>query len=346
MGITNSKSDKNAALCLCRERKRFIKQAIDSRYALAASHVSYINSLRNIGIALRRYAEAEVVIESPLSTSDKTPSHSSYPSPSPSPKISGSPMHNERPVSPPGAATLSYMRSGGSAAVTMRFNPVSTSYVDEDIPLPPPPPPMLEADSSWDYFDPIDAEESESFRFVGNSEVDVNCDDIKGWRQMRSEEANPSVVGTRGRWAKGGLHGNIELHEGTMMLEQRSSEVSGNSGTQNGSVEHNANPLNSGGGDGSLQTGDGEARQLVVRRRNANEASKREKSMSEKDLCAEREDPSEFITHRAKDFLSSIKDIENRFFRASESGREVSRMLESNKIRVGYSEAKGNYLCL
>lgn len=345
MGITNSKSDKNAALCLCRERKRFIKQAIDSRYALAASHVSYINSLRNIGIALRRYAEAEVVIESSLSTSDKTPSHSSYPSPSPSPKISGSPMHNERPISPPGAATLSYMRSGGSAAVTVRFNPASTSYVDEDIPLPPPPPPMLEADS-WDYFDPIDAEESESFRFVGNSGVDVNCDDIKGWRQMRSEEANPSVVETRGRWAKGGLHGSNELHEGTMMLEQRSSEVSGNSGTQNGSVEHNANPLNSGGGDGSLQTGDGEARQLVVGRRNANEASKREKSMGEKDLCAEREDPSEFITHRAKDFLSSIKDIENRFFRASESGREVSRMLESNKIRVGYSEAKGNYLCL
>ncbi|KAG6717380.1 hypothetical protein I3842_04G096000 [Carya illinoinensis] len=64
--------------------------------------------------------------------------------------------------------------------------------------------------------------------------------------------------------------------------------------------------------------------------------------MVEKDLSAEREDPSEFITHRAKDFLSSIKDIENRFFRASESGREVSRMLEANTIRVGYSEAKGN----
>ncbi|KAG5516420.1 hypothetical protein RHGRI_037211 [Rhododendron griersonianum] len=43
----------------------------------------------------------------------------------------------------------------------------------------------------------------------------------------------------------------------------------------------------------------------------------------------------------AKDFLSSIKDIEHRFFRASESGKEVSRMLEASKIRVGYSDAKG-----
>ncbi|KAG5515899.1 hypothetical protein RHGRI_036817 [Rhododendron griersonianum] len=46
-------------------------------------------------------------------------------------------------------------------------------------------------------------------------------------------------------------------------------------------------------------------------------------------------------SQRAKDFLSSIKDIEHRFFRASESGKEVSRMLEASKIRVGYSDAKG-----
>ncbi|XP_062007024.1 protein ALTERED PHOSPHATE STARVATION RESPONSE 1 [Rosa rugosa] len=335
MGIANSKSEKDAALCLCRERKRFIKQAIDSRYALAASHVSYTNSLRSIGIALRRYAEAEVLIESSLSTSDKTPSHSSYPSPSPSPKISGSPMHNERPISPPGVATLSYMRSGGgSAAVTMRFNPVNSSrYVDEEIPLPPPPPPLLgeaEADSSWDYFDPVDAEESESFRFVGSSGVDVNCDDVKGWRQMRSEEGNYSVGESRGRWAKAGSN---ELDEGTKFLEQRNCEDSGDL-TQNESEEHNANTLSSGGVDGG-------SRQLVVGQRNANGDSKREKSVGEKDLCDEREDPSDFITHRAKDFLSSIKDIDNRFLKASESGREVSRMLESNKIRVGYSVAKG-----
>ncbi|QHO43046.1 hypothetical protein S83_016847 [Arachis hypogaea] len=55
----------------------------------------------------------------------------------------------------------------------------------------------------------------------------------------------------------------------------------------------------------------------------------------------EREDPSQFITHRAKDFVISTKEIEHRFFRAFESGREVSRLLEANKIMVGYSESKG-----
>ncbi|EEE62501.1 hypothetical protein OsJ_17299 [Oryza sativa Japonica Group] len=54
----------------------------------------------------------------------------------------------------------------------------------------------------------------------------------------------------------------------------------------------------------------------------------------EKELCTEAEDPSEFITHRAKDFVSSMKDIEIRFMRAAEAGNEVSRMLETKKIRL------------
>ena len=40
MGATNSRAEKNEALSLCKERKRFVKVAIDSRYALAAAHVS------------------------------------------------------------------------------------------------------------------------------------------------------------------------------------------------------------------------------------------------------------------------------------------------------------------
>ncbi|KAL9406592.1 hypothetical protein Peur_003564 [Populus x canadensis] len=83
MGSESSKVDKIEPLALRQEQRKFIEQAIDSRYHLAAAHVSYINSLRNIGVALRRFSEAEVLIESSLSTTsatklDKSPSHSSY----------------------------------------------------------------------------------------------------------------------------------------------------------------------------------------------------------------------------------------------------------------------------
>ncbi|KAF4370562.1 hypothetical protein F8388_020148 [Cannabis sativa] len=336
MGCTNSKNEKDEALRLCKERRRFIKQAIDSRYALAAAHVSYIESLRNIGIALRRYAEAEVLIESSLSISDKTPSHSSYPSPSPShlAEVSDSPLHNEVAVSP-AVPALNYMRSGGTTAVTVSFSPVNDGYVEE-FPMPPPPP--LPEPGSWDFFDPID--ENDSFRFMGNNEVDLNFSEMNGWRQFKNEGA--------------GSKGGNGVREGTSRteMEQKTSEVPRNSvseSNKNGDDLSNAVKV-----DGSLQESNGESKQLDIKRhvnapvgslpgKLAIEAhtSSKKKAPAEKDLGGEREDPSEFITHRAKDFLSSIKDIEHRFFRASESGKEVSRMLEANKIRVGYSEAKG-----
>ncbi|XP_062098851.1 protein ALTERED PHOSPHATE STARVATION RESPONSE 1 [Humulus lupulus] len=336
MGCTNSKNEKDEALRLCKERRRFIKQAIDSRYALAAAHVSYTQSLRNIGIALRRYAEAEVLIESSLSISDKTPSHSSYPSPSPShlAEVSDSPLHNEVTVSP-AVPALSYMRSGGTTAVTVSFSPVNDGYAEE-FPMPPPPPPLPES-GSWDYFDPID--ENDSFRFMGNNEVDLNFNEMNGWRQFKNEGAS----------SKGG-HGAREGTSRTEM-EQKTYGVPCNSvdeSNKNGDDLSNAGKV-----DGSLQESNGENKQLDIKRHvngaigsvpgklAIEHSSSKKKASAEKNLSGEREDPSDFITHRAKDFLSSIKDIEHRFFRASESGKEVSRMLEANKIRVGYSEAKG-----
>ncbi|CAL5214450.1 unnamed protein product [Lathyrus oleraceus] len=313
MGATNSRAEKNEALCMCKERKRFIKVAIDSRYDLAASHVSYIQSLRNVGIALRRYAEAEVLVESSLSISDKTPSQTSYPSPS-SPlnvaevEVSDSPLHNESPFSTP-APSLSYMRSSGSGSVIVTVDAFGNKYLDDEsnvvspMPPPPPPPPPPELGASWDFFDP--GEDSESFRFVVHGSEFRDCRDQ--WFQPGSDDH--SVVSR-------GVEGCKQLVDGNV----RQLEVVTAPGSADGDI--NLDVVDKGGVGRSC-------------------SKKEKKQMDENNVCTEREDPSEFITHRAKDFLSSIKDIEHRFIRASESGRDVSRLLEANKIKVGFSEAKG-----
>ncbi|MBA0635644.1 hypothetical protein Godav_022247 [Gossypium davidsonii] len=351
MGSGSSKADKNEALRLCKERRRFIKQAIDSRYALAAAHVSYVQSLRNIGIALRRFAEAEVLIESSLLTSatepDKTPSHSSYPSPSPShlgADVCDSPLENESPISPV-TTNLSYMRAGSSAALTVKVNPNNGGGCLEDeslamaMAMPPPPPPPFES-GSWDFFDPVD--DSESFRFMGNNGVDLDFEDLRGWGEFRNKGFD-----------HGGLDENNELNEGPES-ERKAVEMSNSSATRKysrgRSMEDDTFLIGLGGGNGGTRhindkevyhNVSGPSETLMSKSGLEQSSSKKGKVMADKDLSTEREDPSEFITHRAKDFLSSIKDIEHRFFRASEAGREVSRMLESNKIRVGYSEAEG-----
>ncbi|KAL1569617.1 protein ALTERED PHOSPHATE STARVATION RESPONSE 1-like [Salvia divinorum] len=320
MGLTNSKGERSSALKLCRERKRFIKQAIDSRYALAAAHVSYVQSLRNLGIALRRYAEAEVLVETSLSASatelDKTPSHSSFPSPSPSHLggTSDSPVLNGSPLS---KARVSYMRSYGATALSVKLNTRNAFVEEGEFSMPPPPPPPPD-DSGWDYFDPAD----ESFRFPGQ---DGNVDAVDAGVYVDSSKEFGFGRGN-------GIH----EHEGSM-TPKLESPTNGNGRLTNSQqrVEGELKNMSFG------KEASGSSGKMAGKASAGQPNLKTNKPVVENDICAEREDPSEFITHRAKDFLSSTKDIDSRFFRASESGREVSRMLEANKIHVGYAEARG-----
>ncbi|KAJ0252421.1 Uncharacterized protein HA466_0132150 [Hirschfeldia incana] len=238
------KKKKEEPLLLCKERKRFVKQAIDSRCALAAAHVSYIRSLRNIGACLRQYAEAETV---PAVASSSSHNSSSYPEDGDSVDSPLSHHSNPKPH-----LSLSYTKSTPPADSTLTFtmNPLDNDAMPELSPPPPPPSrPRRPETSSWDYFD--------------------TCDDLDSFRL--TDDA--SVVGL-----EKSKQSNVE----DFKTEQR--------------------------------------------------------KQSDVD---EREDPSEFITHRAKDFVSSMKDIEHKFFRASESGKEVSRMLEANKLRVGFADTTG-----
>ncbi|KAJ8765533.1 hypothetical protein K2173_014655 [Erythroxylum novogranatense] len=372
MGSASSKADRNDALRLCRERMKFIKQAIDSRYNLAAAHVSYVSSLKNVGIALRRFAEAEVVTESSLSTTsatelDKTPSHSSYPSPSPShnAEVPDSPLHNESPVSPQ-VVNMNYMKAGGGTnAVTVKVdlnNNCVDGLVEDDclgfsMPMPPPPPPPpFESGRSWDYFDPSD--NCDSFRFIGHNKLNMDFDYMGGWTEFNTEKfgVHQNVLDLKGNCPNTGLDRKTQLQEGSLRPEgkEKSVEISdmqmkatsnGNFGTR---VEGKAPSNKMMGVKGSIgQAFDSQVRKAETVQNGGGlvleqSGSKGEKAGAAKYLSADREDPSEYITHRAKDFLSSIKDIEHRFFRASESGKEVARMLEASNIRVGYSEAKGS----
>ncbi|CAI9777635.1 unnamed protein product [Fraxinus pennsylvanica] len=311
MGVTNSKAERTDALRLCKERKRFLKQTIDSRCALAAAHISYVQSLRNLGIAFRKYAEAEILIEPSLSFSaidpDKTSSHSTHPSPSPSlvGNVSGTLVVHESPLSQP-MARVSYMRSGGGSALTVRVSPPPRNmYVEEgEFSMPPPPPPCPESESSWDFFNTVD--ECENFRFGG---LNSNLDDVMMYEDFGETSRTPKLETSKNGPGKLVVYNaSSAAPENTENSERKVNESDGNAVRNASLVQYNL---------------------------------KRNKSPLEKDISADTEVPLEFVTPRAKDFLSSIKDIDNQFFKASESGKEVLRMLESNKIRVGYTESRG-----
>lgn len=62
MGCGSSKVDDLPLVVLCRERKELIRAAADHRYALAAAHVAYFDSLRGIGDALHRFVNEELYV--------------------------------------------------------------------------------------------------------------------------------------------------------------------------------------------------------------------------------------------------------------------------------------------
>ncbi|XP_072984325.1 uncharacterized protein [Typha latifolia] len=311
MGSSGSKLTNDEALVFCKERIQYIKQAVDARYALSAAHLSYIRSLRSVGTALRRFTESELLLESSLSTSevDKSPSPSSYASPSPPHIVEhvDSPFHGASPFS------MNYMRTTGGGAVTVTINPSAAHFVEQEslgFGLPSPPlPPVIS--SSWDFFDPTDGTCS-VVSHNGESGLSLNYSRMKGLKQLREVEVVPLIEAEMTR--------SYEMKEEPKM--------------------NNISP--------SIIDEKDEAKQLTSKHRSVDglvdaltriaaselHESKIEKDDLEKELCAEREDASEFITHRAKDFLSSMKDIEHRFLRASEAGNEASRMLETNKIRL------------
>ncbi|KAL6962167.1 hypothetical protein U1Q18_037121 [Sarracenia purpurea var. burkii] len=65
MGCGGSKVDDLPLVIRCRERKELIKAAADHRYSLAAAHVAYFHSLKDVGDALRRFVDEELVLASP-----------------------------------------------------------------------------------------------------------------------------------------------------------------------------------------------------------------------------------------------------------------------------------------
>lgn len=80
MGCNSSKAEDLPLVSVCRERKELIRSAADHRYALAAAHSAYFESLRRIGHVLYRFVNEELSSSSSVVTSSPS-SHKNKPSP-------------------------------------------------------------------------------------------------------------------------------------------------------------------------------------------------------------------------------------------------------------------------
>ncbi|XP_061365821.1 protein ALTERED PHOSPHATE STARVATION RESPONSE 1-like [Gastrolobium bilobum] len=363
MGASSSKMDDDKALQLCRERKKFVRQALDGRCTLAAAYVSYVQSLKTTGTALRKFTEPEAPIESSLYTStnatpephaftEKTMSQFSFSSPSVSQRIDTTENFSPTP-SPPSSSKFQ--------ANHMKFSTGSSKKVEEKPPVPVigrvsslgtpqnPTPRSTERsetsafeDSSlpvenppWDFFGlfhPIDHQFS--FQEGKGMHQDMrNADDIT---QLREEEGIPELeddeekVSSLGREDSQDSEDEFDDEPSSDTLVRKFE----NFNRVNDSVQANGLPATNKPKTDGLTS---EVDFVNGEKGNSPDVSSLKTATKVAVLPTETNKSMEKENHTEnkvvpKDFFSSMRDIEILFVKASESGKEVPRMLEANKL--------------
>lgn len=353
MGAANSKLEEDKALQLCRERKKFVRQALDGRCNLAATHIAYIESLKITGTVLRRFAEPEAPIESSIYTStsatpellaltEKSLSHFSFSSrsiahhvdvtenilPSPSPPTS-SRYH----------ANHMKFRGAFSRKVEEKPSVPVTVSVTSNTPLNSTPrsterpeaspfeiPPSPSETSPWDYFGlghDIDNHLTSQDGRAENGHVNRHHGDEDRISASEDEEEHYSSPGRDGSHVS-----DDEFDEPSAEPLVRSFK------NVNRTTDHASNSVSP--DITSARSVESEAKSLNGEKNKSPDLSPLRAAPSgpadDNDLKTPVKENDVENKIAPKDFFLSIKDIEYLFIKASDSGLEVPRMLEANKF--------------
>ncbi|KAF7154431.1 hypothetical protein RHSIM_Rhsim01G0196500 [Rhododendron simsii] len=361
MGASSSRIEEDKALQLCRDRKKFVREALDGRCSLAATHVSYIQSLRAVGTALRKFAEPEGPLESSLYTStsatpellvstDKSFSQFSFSSPSISQRVDATENLSPFP-SPPTSShyqvnhmkfRTTYSRkveekppvpvtgSVTSSSPSRRSNVLHASERPETSPFETSP--IQTETSPWDYFGlfhPVDNQIS-SQEVRGLNQGFENADNM---RKLREEEGIPDLEDEEEKSYSTGedsMDSEDEFDDPSTDTLVRSFEnvnrVPGHEAAtacspaipSEKSIESDTQVVNEVKCNSPHLSPLRDTSAGVTLRNEVKRSLVKEDGLENKVI--------------AKDFFSSVKEIEHLFIKASESGGEVPRMLEANKF--------------
>lgn len=357
MGASNSRLEEDKGLQLCRARKKFIKQALNGRCSLAAAHIAYIEELEIIGAALRRFVESHVQVEpsvypsisatpeplalidksvARLSSSSRSQSHNVDMtvnlSPSPTPQVSSQYQSHHMKFT---GTVSSKIEEKPSVPVVMSV--ASTEVSSFEIPSDNPP---------WDYFGLFHHVENDYPSEERSSECSVEI------KHLREEEGIPDLEdvvheSSSSRQGEEPLDSEEEFDEppsASLVRSFRNVNTS-TKGVSNGdspvsrvseakqSSSDNVNEAKVDGVycDSSFEHPENELPETKFATGNKNNTPDLSPHIGDEKVTAMR--GSDFEDNVApKDFFSSINDIEQIFVKASESGKEVPRMLEANKF--------------
>ncbi|KAJ9141334.1 hypothetical protein P3X46_031877 [Hevea brasiliensis] len=366
MGCSTSKLDDEEAVQLCKDRKRFIKQAVEQRTRFASGHLAYIQSLKRVSAALREYVDGDEPREF-LLDSFITPPFTPIKKVSPG-FISISPGSFSQPPLQSGhnsTLKVNYLRSGGNQAVAVEERPQSPetvrveayspihhygfdgffamqsppvyssffSYSPNDRPsIPPPSPQTSQWDGFWNPFSSLDY-----YGYPTRSSLDqmVMDDDTSGLRQVREEEGIPDL---EDETEQEELDNKVNATEGQAKVDASYNREEVLVEDVDEDEDEDEDEIDSGSECEHEMRGlqsQGSAKIELSRVQNSGQVEARNQEMSVGDGESKVETPAftVYVNRRPTSMAEVIKDLEYQFTIACDSAQEVSALLESGKAQ-------------
>ncbi|KAJ4957920.1 hypothetical protein NE237_025031 [Protea cynaroides] len=358
MGCSSSKLDNEEAVQLCKDRKKFIKQALEQRARFASGHIAYIQSLKRVSAALRNYIEGdeprEFFLDS-FNTPPFTPVKKMLPS-----VIS---ISSKRFSTPPpiqsesnSAFRVNYLRSGGNPSISVeerpqspetvriesyspmdhfgidgffatQSSPMNSSFFSSSSNRPSFPPPSPPRTSQWDYFwNPFSSLDTYGYPTRISLDHNLMDDETAGLRQVREEEGIPDLEDEIEEQdeqvgtteARATIDMNCANHADDVIVED-DTETDSETDTV-----HEVKGLKSNVTE-SIEVSEAQNTRLDV-------------SNQERADC-DREDKEEtpgftvYVNQRPTSMAEVVKDLETQFMIVCNSATEVSTMLEASKAQ-------------
>ncbi|MQM03603.1 hypothetical protein Taro_036393 [Colocasia esculenta] len=350
MGCSASKLEDEEAVRLCRDRKGFIKQAVEQRTRFASGHLAYIQSLKRVSAALRSYVDGDEHHDF-FSDSCSTPPFT--PVKRLSPEIIGIPLKSFSPaldLPSKGPHMVHYLRSGGNPAVsveerpqspesvriasyypsdhygidgffTMQSPPTNSSFFSSSPHNAPSYPPPSPQQSQWDIFwNPFSSLDAYGYPSQYSPDRTAINDEIAGLRQIREEEGIPDLEEEDTKPENVDETCEVDTNEVEETTIEHPDELNPQSDTM-----HNVKECQSHGADSIEVSKMQKAAELDIN--HAQELT------GNREIAEETPGFTVYMNRRPASMAEVIRDIEHQFIRIYDSAHEVSLMLEASRAQ-------------
>ncbi|KAG6488137.1 hypothetical protein ZIOFF_056895 [Zingiber officinale] len=362
MGCSASRLEDEEAVQLCRDRRNFIKQAVEQRNRFASGHIAYIQSLKRVSDALCNFVDVD---EQPDTFPDTFTLPPFMPVKKLSPEMLGIPFNQyEKKMGDPfnSASQINqsqgsifhvsrYLRSGANPSVSIEEFPQPSETVRINTYYPMEPygndtffttqvspwhssfysstydrpnyPPASPQNPQWDSFwNPFSSIDTYGYAYQSSSADSINDDDVAGLRQVRQEEGIPELE-----------------EEGTTREDDEPLQIK----TQKEACEVSSNDTRM----SSTCVDSSAAKCIGVNKFHNKQVDNVEvsetkdaiklKTTREKELAVKRKSAEEthgftvYLNRRTKGMPEIMKDIESQFLRICDCAHEVSVLLNASK---------------